>query len=67
MQVVDKIYDQAAANAFGLKEGLVIISIHCGSRGLGHQIGTDYLVSLAKAAHRLGVELPDCAIGPCAI
>jgi len=35
------------------------VSIHCGSRGLGHQIGTEYLVSLAKAASRLGITLPD--------
>ncbi len=59
VQVVDKIYDQAAAAAFGLREGQVLISIHCGSRGLGHQIGTDYLLSLAKAAHHLGIELPE--------
>lgn len=59
VQVVDRIDDRAAATAFGLKEGQVVVSIHCGSRGLGHQIGTDYLVSLAKAASRLGIELPD--------
>lgn len=59
MQVVEKIFDKEAAAAFGLKENLIIISIHCGSRGLGHQIGTDYLVSLAKAANRLGIHLPD--------
>ena len=59
VQVVDRIDDRAAAAAFGLKEGQVVVSIHCGSRGLGHQIGTDYLVSLAKAASRLGIELPD--------
>jgi tRNA-splicing ligase RtcB len=35
------------------------VSIHCGSRGLGHQIGTDYLLTLAKAAARLGVRLPE--------
>ena len=35
------------------------MSIHCGSRGLGHQVGTDFLVSLAKAASRLGIALPD--------
>ncbi len=35
------------------------MSIHCGSRGLGHQIGTEFLVSLAKAASRLGITLPD--------
>ena len=59
VQVVDRIYDRAAAEAFGLRQGQVVVSIHCGSRGLGHQIGTDYLVSLAKAASRLGIELPD--------
>ncbi|TCV90435.1 RtcB family protein [Sulfurirhabdus autotrophica] len=59
VQVVDRIYDVDAARTFGLKEGQIVISIHCGSRGLGHQIGTEYLVSLAKAASRLGIELPD--------
>ena len=59
VQVVDRIHDQAAAEAYGLKQGQIVVSIHCGSRGLGHQIGTDYLVSLAKAASRLGLELPD--------
>lgn len=59
VQVVDRIHDRTAAEAFGLREGELVVSIHCGSRGLGHQIGTDYLVSLAKAAARLGIELPD--------
>jgi tRNA-splicing ligase RtcB (3'-phosphate/5'-hydroxy nucleic acid ligase) len=59
VQVVDRIYEHQAADAFGLHEGQIVISIHCGSRGLGHQIGTDYLVSLAKAASRLGISLPD--------
>lgn len=59
LQIVKKIYDAQAAQAYGLKENQLIISIHCGSRGLGHQIGTDYLISLAKAAGRLGVTLPD--------
>lgn len=59
VQVVEKIYDAACAEAFGLSEGQIVVSIHCGSRGLGHQIGTDYLVSLAKAAGRLGISLPD--------
>ena len=59
VQVVDRIYDEAAAQAYGLHEGQLLVSIHCGSRGLGHQIGTDYLVSLAKAASRLGIQLPD--------
>lgn len=59
IQEVAKIYDATAASAFGLQLGQIIISIHCGSRGLGHQIGTDYLITLAKAAHRLGIDLPD--------
>ena len=59
VQVVDRIFDAPAAEAFGLREGQIVVSIHCGSRGLGHQIGTDYLVSLAKAAGRLGITLPD--------
>jgi tRNA-splicing ligase RtcB len=59
VQVVDRIHDREAADAYGLHEGQLVVSIHCGSRGLGHQIGTDYLVSLAKAASRLGITLPD--------
>ena len=59
VQVVDKIFDAKAAEAFGLTRGQIVVSIHCGSRGLGHQIGTDYLISLARAASRLGIHLPD--------
>jgi tRNA-splicing ligase RtcB len=59
VQRVAQIYNTRAAEAFGLSEGQVVVSIHCGSRGLGHQIGTEYLVSLAKAASRLGITLPD--------
>jgi len=59
VQGVERIHDANAAQAFGLHEGQIVVSIHCGSRGLGHQIGTDYLVSLAKAAQRLGLRLPD--------
>ncbi len=59
VQVVEHVFDEAVAEAFGLREDQVVVSIHCGSRGLGHQIGTDYLVSLAAAAQRLGVSLPD--------
>jgi tRNA-splicing ligase RtcB len=59
VQVVERIDDAAAAQAFGIHEGQIVVSIHCGSRGLGHQIGTDYLVSLAKEAGRLGIRLPD--------
>lgn len=59
IQVVDKIFDQPTAASYGLEKNQVIISIHCGSRGLGHQVGTDYLINLAKSATRLGITLPD--------
>lgn len=59
LQVVERILDNEAASLFGLSEGQLIVSIHCGSRGLGHQIGTDYLVMLAKAAARVGIHLPN--------
>ena len=59
VQWVERIHDAEAARAFGLSEGQVVVSIHCGSRGLGHQVGSDYLVSLAKAAARLGIALPE--------
>jgi tRNA-splicing ligase RtcB len=59
VQVVDRIHDATAARTYGLSQGQIVVSIHCGSRGLGHQIGTDYLVRLAKAASRLGIDLPD--------
>ncbi|GMV86829.1 MAG: RNA-splicing ligase RtcB [Dehalococcoidia bacterium] len=59
VQVVERIFDAPAAAAFGLREGQVVVSIHCGSRGLGHQIGTEFLVSMAKAATAAGIHLPD--------
>ena len=59
VQVVEDIYDEQAANAMGLTKDDVVISIHCGSRGLGHQIGTDYLKSLADAAQRFKLPIRD--------
>lgn len=59
VQHVVEVLDAAAADAFGLAQGDVVISIHCGSRGLGHQIGTDFLKSMVVAAPRHGITLPD--------
>ncbi|HEY5612861.1 MAG TPA: RtcB family protein [Lysobacter sp.] len=59
VQWVDRIFDAEAARAFGIEQDMLLVSIHCGSRGLGHQIGTEFLLSLAKAAGRLGIALPD--------
>jgi tRNA-splicing ligase RtcB len=59
VQKVVEIYDAAVAAAFGLREGNAVLSIHCGSRGLGHQIGTDFLKKMVMAAPGYGIELPD--------
>lgn len=59
MQQVWEICEPEIAKVFGLEAGDVVISIHCGSRGLGHQIGTDYLKEMAIAAAKLHIELPD--------
>ncbi|HQM67439.1 MAG TPA: RtcB family protein [Methanomassiliicoccales archaeon] len=57
---VERIFDPAAAKAFGLvEEGQVTVSIHCGSRGCGHQIATDYLQVMERAVHARGLRLPD--------
>ena len=59
VQKVEEIYDKKIAAAFGLEQGDIELSIHCGSRGLGHQIGTDYLKRMATEAVSHGIELPD--------
>ena len=59
VQLVARVYDAAAAAAFDLREGGIVVSIHCGSRGLGHQIGTDYLKLMATKAGEHGIWLPD--------
>ncbi|MGD8576291.1 MAG: RtcB family protein [Thiohalophilus sp.] len=59
VQVVTDIYDTVAAAAYGLQLDDVVISIHCGSRGLGHQIGTDYLRDMVMSARDFGIHLPD--------
>ncbi len=59
VQQVTDIYAPQAAQVFGLKTGDVLVSIHCGSRGLGHQIGTEFLKKMALAASEHGITLPD--------
>jgi tRNA-splicing ligase RtcB len=59
VQEVTEITDDAVAQAFGLAHGDVVVSIHCGSRGLGHQIGTDFLREMALATPAHGIVLPD--------
>jgi len=57
IQYVDEIYDRETAKEFGLEVDQILISIHCGSRALGHQIGTDYLKTLAEASRKYGIPI----------
>merc|ERR1712241_590547 len=60
IQVVDEIYDPFAAKRMGIdKKGQVVLMIHCGSRGFGHQVATDALVSMEKAMKRDKIEVND--------
>ncbi len=59
VQYVDKIYNEKAAKVMGLEEGMVTVMIHCGSRGLGHQVCTDFLEVLDRAVRKYGIKLPD--------
>ena len=59
VQRVAEIYDPRIASAFGLIENDAVVFIHCGSRGLGHQIGTEFLKYMVLAAGQHGIDLPD--------
>ncbi len=59
IQEVGEIHDREAAQVFGLVEGECVVTIHCGSRGLGHQIGTEFLREMAITAVDHGIALPD--------
>jgi tRNA-splicing ligase RtcB len=59
VQWVAELFEPSIAAAFGLELGRAVVGIHCGSRGLGHQIGTDYLRDMALEAPSFGIHLPD--------
>lgn len=59
VQEIAEIFDDAAAAGFGLRRGECVVTIHCGSRGLGHQIGTEFLREMVVSAPALGVSPPD--------
>lgn len=68
IQRIDRIYDPAVAEAFGIEhEGQITVMIHCGSRGFGHQVCSDYLRVMERAVHKYKIALPDrelaCAPG----
>lgn len=59
VQAVDAVYDTAAAAAMGLYQDQVCVMIHCGSRGLGHQICTDHVRTMDRAMASYGISVPD--------
>lgn len=59
LQVVDEIFDDEAASAFGLHKDQIVVLIHTGSRGLGHQVCTDYLDVMQRGLKKYKISLPD--------
>jgi tRNA-splicing ligase RtcB len=59
VQAISEIFDAHVAEVFGLAVDDVVVTIHCGSRGLGHQIGTEFLKEMVIAAKASGIDLPD--------
>lgn len=59
VDVVDDVFDEHTASVFGLKKGQITITVHCGSRGCGHQIATDYLQEMERYVKQNDVKLPD--------
>jgi tRNA-splicing ligase RtcB len=59
VQKVSEIHDEEAANRMGIKEGTITVLIHCGSRGFGHQVCSDYLRVAEQAMAKYDINLPD--------
>ena len=59
VQYVEEIHDEAAANVLGIAPGQVVVLIHSGSRGLGHQVCTDYVAEMNRVMPKYNIKLPD--------
>lgn len=59
VQKVEKVFEEEVGKSFGLQEGQIVVMVHSGSRGCGHQIATDYINEMQNAMKRYGIELPD--------
>ncbi len=59
VDVVDEVFDDLAAETMGLQQGCLVVQIHCGSRGFGHQICTDYVQEFQTAVKRYNIRIPD--------
>ncbi len=59
IQRVEEVYDEEIAKKFGLYKGQIIVMLHCGSRGFGHQVASDYLDIVLRAMGKYGIKVPD--------
>ncbi|MBI4467208.1 MAG: RtcB family protein [Acidobacteria bacterium] len=59
VEYVERVFEPEVAQVFGLRPDQVVVLIHCGSRGFGHQVCTDYLKQMGEAMRRYNIELPD--------
>jgi len=59
VDLVDQVFDSKAAQIMGLSEGLLVVQVHCGSRGFGHQVCSDYVNTFQAAVRRYNIQLPD--------
>jgi tRNA-splicing ligase RtcB (3'-phosphate/5'-hydroxy nucleic acid ligase) len=59
VDVVDEVFDEEAADRMGLSPGRVVAQIHCGSRGFGHQVCSDYVKRFHQSVRQYGIQLPD--------
>jgi tRNA-splicing ligase RtcB (3'-phosphate/5'-hydroxy nucleic acid ligase) len=59
LDIVDDVFDEHVAKIFGLKKGTITLTVHCGSRGCGHQIATDYLQDMEQYVRKNSIDLPD--------
>jgi tRNA-splicing ligase RtcB len=59
IDLIEEIFDEETAEIFGLQKGNIAVMIHCGSRGLGHQVCSDTVQSFQKTIHKYGIKIPD--------
>ena len=59
VDLIDQVFDQEASQVMGLAEGNLVVQVHCGSRGFGHQVCSDYVDDFQAAVRRYQIELPD--------
>ncbi len=66
--VVDEIYEPDTAGVMGINQlGQVMLLVHCGSRGLGHQVADDYIKEMVRAMPKYGIEVPDRQLACCPV